>query len=225
MGISLQHLEQKKLVVGMNKLREAGIDVEQWLAMLDADPRAMQRLVAAWPGSPKETGIVYDANDVSRILGLTANCNTSVPEALEDEIVVYYGGWSLEDLYRAVGDNFMCNPSDFLRAFPFRVRPGYYRLLLPVPDSDEKSWDEQTKDYLVKNYPGFKPAPTIIALTAELVHLKEYGEDLLRGGSCRCLETLKQHATLRVKGGHVDVGFNGLHRPYQYEYLVAVRSA
>src|ERR1700676_483675 len=41
---------------------------------------------------------VYDAAAMSRILGLPCETDEPVPEALDGEIVLWYGGWTLQQL-------------------------------------------------------------------------------------------------------------------------------
>lgn len=220
MSISLQHLEQKKLVFGMNKLREAGIDVEQWLAMLNADPRAMQRLVAAWPGSPTvmpqlplRPGIVYDATAVSRILGLPVVCKDSVPKVADGEIVIYYGGWSFKELRlcsagkkRMNQEHPSCTSWYEHCSEMFETKIGYYKLLLPVPGSSGKTWKRQLQHLTIID-PIARPAPAIVAATTLLVHLVETYEDLLDEGRCRCKESCEmfRRTIITARGGKVRI--------------------
>lgn len=218
MGISLQHLEQKKLAVGMNKLREAGIDVEQWLAMLNADPKAMQRLVSAWPGSPTimsqlplRPGIVYDATAISRILGLPVVCKDPAPKAADGEIVVYYGGWSFKELRLCNAGKKRMYTYDEKRVEymheKFETKTGYYKLLLPVPRSSGFADREGQIEYLKTIDPTARPAPAIVATMALLVHLVETYEDLLDESICRCKESpCEGYSTvISARTGRVDV--------------------
>lgn len=227
MGISLKHLEQKKLEVGMNKLREAGIDVEQWLAMLNADSKTMQRLVAAWPGSPTvmpqlpiRPGIIYSDAEVGRALGLPANCDDPLPPASDGEIVIYYGGWTLSEIeFSRGGSKRMVRHHDrnhytmeYYQPL-FEAKAGYYKLLLPVPGSDCMTWGRQLQHLAICN-PKAKPAPALVVVTALLVHALETYEDLLNGGRCRCKE---------VEGLRIKVGCDCGH-VYVYSYAGTIRN-
>ena len=161
-GTSLSSLPAKKLTTGHNKLQEAGITPNRWLAMLDADNAAMQHLGAAWPGglvgAPQTlqgTGIVYDVAATSRILGIPAECGDSVPHAADGEIVVYYGGWDLSQLrISAAGMKRMWQNQDWYEKYGWRAEPGYYRVLPTVPGSNQYDWYEQY-GYVLRVQPGY----------------------------------------------------------------------
>lgn len=200
MGISLKRLEKEKLDVGINKLSDAGLDVERWLAMCDADAAAMQRLVAAWP--VHLPSFVHDAKTVCGILGLPNNCNEEAPKAADGEVVVWYGGWTLGELV-ATGKvvNYLSKERE-----AWKAPPGYYHTRIPVPDSNRMTHGEQI-DLLSRLYAAFKELPTPVGATALAAHFGVTDEDLLKGNFCRCAEALPhgRHTGLDVDEGRVHV--------------------
>lgn len=202
MGISLTKLQKKKLDVGMKRL-SAYIDVERWLAMCNASPEEMQRLAEAWP--QPHPSYTYDAATVGRILGLPCTASDSVvPKAADDgEIVIYYGGWDLPTLRNCAAGRERMYQQDWYAEKEWTAEAGYYRLLLPVPGSNEKRWDEQVQQI----ERGWEPAPVCVAATAYLTHLAKTGEDLLKGDFTRCAETLPdgRHVALDVFDGRLGV--------------------
>ncbi|MBI1813289.1 hypothetical protein HY285_05400 [Candidatus Peregrinibacteria bacterium] len=225
MGISLKRLEKKKLDLGINKLSDAGIDVERWLAMCDGDAAAMQRLVAAWP--IRRPSYVYDAATVSRVLGLPCECSDPVPRAADGEVVVYYHGWELQAL-EGTGKvvNYLSSSTK-----QWKAPAGYYRALIPVPESNRLTWNEQAGDdkasLLARQYAGWLALPTPIGATALAVHLGVTGEDLLQGNFCRCAEALPggSHAELDVGEGRVVVSGSWDGDPSGSVFLGAARKA
>lgn len=208
---SLTSLPQKKITTGLKRLQEAGLTPDRWLKMLDAQPAELQRIVAAFPGAPKPVstgiGIVYDAVAMSRILGITCECKDPVPEAADGEVVIYYGGWDLPTLRKsAAGQKRMWQDQNWYDDKGWKVEPGYYRVLLRVPDSNRRNWNEQV-NHLKTVDEAWQPAPVTVAATALLVHLTETGNDLLRNDWCRCAEPLPcdDHAALTVDHGRVLV--------------------
>ena len=186
MGISLKRLEQKKLQVGINKLADAGLDVERWLAMCDASAAEMQRLVEAWP--IRRPSSCYDA---APILGLGEASSEPLPDPAPGEVVIRVGAWSLQDLRTCetvVRHNLMWD-QDWYNEYPFsreKLTPGVYRVRLPIPDSNRKNFAEQKKLLLS----GEDVAPVALAAVALLCHLKQAGQDLLNNDWARCADAL-----------------------------------
>lgn len=205
MGISLKRLEQKKLQVGMNKLADAGLDVERWLAMCDASAAEMQQLVSAWP--IRRPSFCYDA---APILGLGEASSEPLPDPAPGEVVVRVGAWSLQDLRTCetvVRHNLMWD-QDWYNEYPFsreKLTPGVYRVRLPIPDSNRKNFAEQKK--LLRD--GEQVAPAALVAVALLCHLKQAGKDLLDNDWTRCAEALpdERRVALDVGGGRVRVDF------------------
>ncbi len=97
MGISLQRIERRKLEVGLNRLGRFGIDVDRWLAFLDADDRTMQRIVGEWPNVSQT--LRYDA---IAMFGWGSAYEHPLPQGREGEVVIRYGGWSFRQLLENV---------------------------------------------------------------------------------------------------------------------------
>ena len=205
---SLTGLAQKKITTGLRRLQEAGVTPALWLKMLNARPEELKRIVTAFSVVPActGTGLVYDAASVSRILGLSCECSDPIPAFNDDEIVIYYGGWSLAQLRAShVEQPCMWQQQNWYDDYKWRAEPGYYRVLLRVPDSDCRDWNEQV-GHLKMIDEAWQPAPVVVAVTALLVHLRQTGNDLLGGGWCRCAESLPGcHVALAVSNGLVLV--------------------
>lgn len=157
--------------------------------------------------SRKGTGIVYDAAAVSRILGIHLECSDPVPQAADGEIVVYYGGWDLKQLRTCTaGKKRMWQDQVWYEKYGWKAKPGYYRLLLPVPSSNRKSWSEQLRQ-LTTVSAAWQPAPACVTAAALLVHLTETDLDLLKDDWCRCAEALPDddHVGLVVLDGRVRI--------------------
>jgi len=164
-------------------------------------------------------GICYDAPAESRILGLPCDCRDHAPDPADGEIVIYYGGWDLRTLRSSAGGKQrMWQDQDWYEKYGWQAEPGYYRLLLPVPRCNRKTWSEQLR-HLQSIDPAWQPAPVCVAATALLVHLTETGNDLLRHDWCRCAEALPSgsRTALTVSEGRVGVysGWGG----YRYAYV------
>lgn len=202
MGISLKRLEQKKLQVGIGKLADAGIDVERWLAMCDAEAAAMQRLAAAWP--TRLPSFIHDAKAVCGVLNLPNNCTEEAPKAADGEVVVWYGGWTLGELL-ATGKvvNYLSAERE-----AWKAPAGYYHVRIPVPESNRMTHDEHV-ELLARQYAAFKELPTPVGATALAVHLGVTGVDLLNGDFCACAEALPNgyRAVLYVYDGRVLVHY------------------
>lgn len=171
--------------------------------------------------------IVYDATAVNRILSLPVKCGDPVPEALDGEVVIFHGGWDLKTLrVSAAGKKRMWQNQDHYEKYGWKAEPGYYRLLLPVPNSNRKSWSDQLR-HLASIADAWLAAPICVAATALLVHLTETGNDLLRNDWCRCTEPLPDglHAALTVLGGRVFVGDDWDGHPGDLLWLSAARLA
>jgi hypothetical protein len=123
---------------------------------------------------------------VGRALGFSTGVKQETPEARPGEVVIYYGGWTLQDLAT-------CPSAPHRVSYPVTLagmqkkQIGYYRLICPLPGSDGKDWYEQ-RALVSALGPGWSPVPVSIAATALLVHFLNTGEDLLSGGITRCAE-------------------------------------
>lgn len=169
------------------------------------------------------SGRVYDARAVGRILGLPT-AGGPVPRLGPDETAVYYGGWDLPTLRDCpAGKARMWQTQDWYRCYGWTAAPGYYRVLLPAPDSDRRSWYHQVRQLRALG-PAWKPAPVCVAATALLVHLRETGCSLLQEDWCRCAEVLPGDArpVLAVSDGRVAVQSYAAALPTSYLGLAAV---
>ena len=203
MSISLSRLEKKKLGLGIRKLSGAGIDVERWLAMCNADEGTMKQLTSAWP--VRFTSFTYDA---VAILGFGQTSAEPFPEPAPGEIVIRVGDWSLQNLRDCEVGKELMHQQDWYDKYDFasaKLTPGIYRVRLPVPDSNRKNFTEQ-KDFLLS---GEEVAPVALGASALLVHLKKTSNDLLKNDWCRCAEPLPDddHVALNVRVGRVGVDF------------------
>jgi hypothetical protein len=179
---SLRGLPQKKITTGVNKLQAAGIDVSRWLAMLNASDAEMQRLASAWPVF--QPSYAYDA--VS-IFGFGPASNEPLPEAEPGEIVIRYGGWSLTEIGIYMVGRELMHEQDWYDRYPWsseKLPPGTYRLRVPVPDSNRKTFAEQER--LLPQ--GEQVAPVVLVATALLAHRLKADEDLLNTAWTRCKE-------------------------------------
>ncbi|MDA1292497.1 MAG: hypothetical protein O3A81_01835 [bacterium] len=198
---SLTSLPQKKITTGLKRLQEAGITPKHWLAMLDADTTSMENLAHAWPvGLPS---FIYDA---VAILGFGEVSTEPLPEPAPGEIIIRVGDWSLQDLRDCTVGKELMLQQDWYDKYDWssaKLTAGIYRVRLPVPDSNRKSFAEQ-KALLLS---GEEVAPVALGVSALLVYLKETRNGPLKNNLCRCEEEIPggSHAGFSVRGGRVDV--------------------
>lgn len=145
-----------------------------------------------------EMGMVHSAKDVNRILGLSCETEEQVPPFSGDKLIFYYGGWSAQELQAThLGQKRMHETEKGFN----HVEPGYYEIMLAVPGTADLNFDEQVA-VVKERYPGFEPAPTILALTAFLLEM-HCGVDPLGDDQCNCVEVWgEKHASLGVINAH-----------------------
>ena len=173
-------------------------------------------------GSIMSSGLSYDA--VS-ILGLGDAATEPLPQAADGEIVLRYGGWSLQELrHSAIGQKLM-PVHDWYDLFPGRsekLAAGIYRPRVPVPESNRKTFAEQER-MLPK---GETLAPVVLVASALLAHFLKTGEDLLKNEWTRCRE--QTAADLRVAldwhGGRLGVSHNWDDDRYDRLWASSVRA-
>jgi len=157
-------------------------------------------------------GLRYDA---APILGLGEASSNPLPDPAPGDVVIRVGAWSLDDLrvcehvvrQRLIGDEDW--EEDLPKLFPWfsaKLTPGVYRLRVPVPDSNRKTFSEQCQLLL----PGEEVAPTTIVATTLIVHLMVAGQSLPNlpcGDVCRCAEPFKHDSRvgLYVTKNDVDI--------------------
>ena len=167
------------------------------------------------------SGAAYDA--VS-LLGFGDAVAGALPTASSGEVVLRYGGWSLQDVRaRMVPRELMWDQSwyDVYHWSAEKLPSGLYVLRLPVPESSLKTFDEQKALLL----PGEEAAPIVLAATA-LLALRLSGQpDPLHGDWTRCREQIATgcHAALEWHDGrlHVDYDWDGY--PCGYLWLSSAR--
>ncbi len=187
---SLKLLQDWQVQLGLLKLEEMGITLERWLEMIRADAATSKVLSAGWPqagDTAKWNKLSYDVMAISRILGIPAKCKDPIPKPAEGEIIVYYGGWTLQELLLSPAGQKRMKPFwhgwEFFAQFP-KAESGYYRLLLPVPHSEATLTDQLR--LLISMGPSWVMAPINVVATAVLAHLVETDEFLLKGHRYRC---------------------------------------
>lgn len=128
--------------------------------------------------------IVYDA---TAILGFGKASGGPRPEAKAGEVIIRYGGWSLQELRDSHIGKRLMREQDWYNYYPWsreKPAPGVYRLRVPVAGSNGKSLVEQ--ELLLSSEE--KTAPAVLVATALLVRRLQTGEDLLKGDWTRCNE-------------------------------------
>jgi len=167
---------------------------------------------------------VYDA---TTLLGFgPPSPEAPLPEAKPGELLLRYGGWSLQDLR----DNAVVRAKDLMwvqdwyEQYPWsaeKLPSGLYALRLPVPDSNRKTFDKQKALLL----PGEEPAPVVLAASALLAHHLQTQEDLLKGDWTRCKEQTAggYHVVLYWSGGRLRVNYRWDDYPYHFVWLASAR--
>jgi hypothetical protein len=132
----------------------------------------------------RQTGLVYDA---TALLGFGEAATEPLPEALPGEIVIRYGGWSLQELRDSAVGRKLLPERSWYDEYPWaaeKLPPGTYRLHMPVPGSNDKTFAEQ-EPMLAE---GESIAPAVLVASALLAHRLQIGQDLLNGDWTRCRE-------------------------------------
>ena len=153
-------------------------------------------------GSIMSSGFTYDAVN---ILGFGEAATQALPQAAEDEVVLRYGGWSLQELRdSAIGQRLM-HRQDWYDTYPWsteKLPSGVYRLRVPVPESSGKTFADQKR--MLPN--GEQIAPIVLVASGLLVHYLQTGEDLLKKDWTRCREqTADGRVGLGWHCGRLDV--------------------
>lgn len=148
------------------------------------------------------SGIVYDAESVCRSLGLPNTCREDAPEAADDEVVVWYGGWTLGEL-EATDKVYSLLPK---KRRAWKAPPGYYHVHVKIFDSNNMS-QNQHADLLGHSSLSLNRLHVPVGATTLAVHLTATGMDLLHGDACCCVERLPRRfrAILYVAGNSVCV--------------------
>lgn len=166
-----------------------------------------------------KTGISFDAGKVSRILGLPITSDATVPQASPHEVVVYYGGWSVEQLLECHIADRLINRDDnddkmydiensqkLSLVSAFRPQSGYHRVAaVKLPDS--VTFQKQASLVKERLGPLWRPAPAAVALTCILLQLAEHGTCLLgstANASCDDVIEGKQQYGITVFRKRID---------------------
>lgn len=127
---------------------------------------------------------VYDA--VS-ILGFGPASDEPLPEQKCGEIVIRYGGWSLQVLRNSAVGKELMSQHDWYDKLPWSTEnlpAGIYRVRVPVPGSNRKTFVEQEQMLSA----GERTASVVLVATALLAHGLQTNEDLLKRDWTRCKE-------------------------------------
>ena len=149
---------------------------------------------------------VYDA---TAILGFGERARESIVVGEPGEIVIRYGGWSLKDLFFSSIGGDLIHDQEFWLYYPWanQKKPaGIYAMRLPIPDSGEKSFPDQT--HLLHG--DERAVPVVLGASALLAQHIMGGENHLKGNWTRCREKSNSgHVALSWYGGRLDVSEHG----------------
>jgi hypothetical protein len=175
---------------------KAGGKISDFQASID-DPLQLRRIVEYVQAGAPEVPLSGYSYDAAKILQFGVPTEDILPVAEYGEVVIWYGGWSLQQLR----DNPLIRERDVMwdqdwynnYIWSSEVLPvGFYRLRIPVPNSNSKSFDEQTELL----FTGEVPAHPVLVATAELCHEIQTGKSMLAG---ICVRTGKKcHSGLEL---------------------------
>ncbi len=195
------------------------------------DITLMQRFVTVFPqgkvqshAKPQQDGLACDA---TFLLGFGPASTEPLPQAAPGEVVIRYGGWSLQELRESSTGKELMFQDHWSDGYPWNsenLPTGIYRFRVPVPNSNCKTYIEQTQ--ILSS--GEEPAPIVLAATAMLVgrflRIKEY---LLRGHWTRCREQMNDDRRVGLIWSddrlHITHDWNGYHSDYLW--LSSVRTS
>ena len=151
------------------------------------------------------SGCTYDA--VS-ILGFGDAVAEPLPQAKEGEIVLRYGGWSLQELRDSSVGRKLMHDQDWYNAYPWsseKLPSGIYRLRIPVAESNCKTFAEQER--MLRRDESI--APVVLVASGLLVHHLQTGEDPLKNDWIRCRNQAARggHVALSWFDGQLDVDY------------------
>lgn len=144
-----------------------------------------------------EEGFAYDA---MKIFGFDRR-ERLLPVPEPGEIVICYGGWSLQHLAQIDASKELMYPTNWYYRYGWSERQYNafcYRLRIPVKGSNCKTFTEQEK--LLSE--GEKVAPAVLVASALLCHYLQTGEQLLGSNDIRCKERLDT-------GDHIKLSWGG----------------
>jgi hypothetical protein len=161
------------------------------------------------PASPATACAVSQQSffDAVSLLGLGPAYDGPMPEVAPGEIAIRMPEVSLRELR----DNPVAQPllwkQDWYDKYPWAAEKlpcGIYVLRLPVPQSNHKTFDQQSRLLL----PGEEPANIVLAATAMLSIRLTDGNDSLSGQWFRCKEQTSDGLRVGLEwlSGQLDVG-------------------
>lgn len=175
----IQDLHPKKRSAFFAKLEQYGVGPREVLNVIDAGDTAMKDWVAKWPQPAR----VYDA---VTLFGFGSEAAEALPEAREGEVIIHYGGWSLQELRdnKFIREQDLMWVQDWYNRYGWsteKLPSGIYRVRLPIPKSNRTDLTGQKKLLL----PGENPAHIVLEATAWVAHKLKTGQDLLNGDFIR----------------------------------------
>jgi hypothetical protein len=125
--------------------------------------------------------------DAIAVLGFGPPSNEPLPDTTNGEIIIRYGGWSLQELRDSEFGGHLMHKQEWYEAYRWSKRnlpAGTYSLRIPVKNSNNKNLDEQ-RQLLSKDE---HVASIVLVASAVLSHHLQQHEDLLKGDWTRCDE-------------------------------------
>ena len=167
----------------LKSLEDRGITVDHF-KRVRTDSAYADRLTEAWKAI-----LPVSSYDAVSILGFGNPSEESLPEAKNGEVLLRYGGWSLQELRDCSGvrERKLMWEQDWYHKYPWsneKLPSGIYRLRIPVPNSNRRTFAEQQGSLPS----GEEPAPVVLVATALLAHRLQTGEDLMKTDYTRCKE-------------------------------------
>jgi hypothetical protein len=168
--------------------------------------------------------LVYDA---VALLGFGSPTKRPIPKGKKGEIVIRYGGWSLRELCASsiVCDSDIMWQQDWYHHYPWsdKERPsGIYRLRIPVPDSNSKTYDQQALGLLSTRE---MVAPVVLVATAMLVHRIQTLIHLPSSGWIRCSEKVDDRIVVYWREGRLRIGTRCDDTRSEFLWLSSVRTS
>ena len=149
-------------------------------ALDDSSQGKVKRIVEYIKAGAPELPLPGPSYDASSILSFGQSMQGELPQAEPGEVVIWYGGWSFQELRdnplvrkrEIISYQDWCDQCDWSNE---SLPVGFYALRIPVPNSDEKECGKQT-DLLTG---GEQVAHPVLVVTAELCHYLQTGKRLL----------------------------------------------
>lgn len=182
--IALTFQQLRQAHAWLERYLKAGGRISDFQASID-DPLQLRRIAEYVQAGAPEVPLLGYSYDAARILQFGVPTEDIFPVAEYGEVVIWYGGWSLQQLR----DNPLIRERDVMWDQDWynnwhwskgSLPAGFYRLKIPFPGSNRKTFDEKT-DLLAGEY----VAHPVLVATAELCHYLQTGQKLLKEISIR----------------------------------------